>query len=107
LSGKKTLTASLGRLATASADPKSHTLDGPLLLFTARNLSSELKACPTIEATHQYHTTNIHLEKKVHAALFYLKLRSLTDVLVSGSSTMVSMVGHLKTLKCPSCIAHR
>jgi hypothetical protein len=64
LSGKKTLTASLGRLATASADLKSHTLDGPLLLFTARNLSSELKACPTIEATHQYHTTNIHLERE-------------------------------------------
>jgi hypothetical protein len=61
---RKELTASLGRLATTSDDCKSHTLHGPLLLFTAINLSSELKAWTKAEKIHQYLTTNIQVRRE-------------------------------------------
>jgi hypothetical protein len=84
-----------------SVEFKSHTLHGPLLLFTARNFSSELKSTVQTKGYHQYLATNIPV-KRVQLIIFHLKLRSLIDVLISGSARTDSMAGHLKTLKCPS-----
>jgi hypothetical protein len=98
---KKKLIVSLGRLATTSDDCKSHTLHGPLLLFTTRNFSSELRRWIKAEEPISISQPIIKW-KKSSMDICYLIVRSLIDVLVSISVRTDPMVGQLKTLKCPS-----